>query len=145
MDAKRRMRRIGIGLTSVIAFAVLTGTVTERVMRQRAKRAFPAEGRLVEVAAGRRLQLECRGAGSPTVVLEGGLDVYGSLTWAAVHDSIAATTRTCGYSRAGILWSDRVNRPLDLAGRTRDLHAALRLSGESPPWIMVAIHSAGRW
>ena len=51
--------------------------------------------------------------GSPTVVLESGLDTYGSLAWASVHDSIAATTRVCAYSRAGIMWSDPASGPLE--------------------------------
>ena len=48
----------------------------------------------------RSLYLDCRGSGSPTVVLEAGSG-SDSATWSAVHDAIASTTRTCAYDRAG--------------------------------------------
>ena len=55
---------------------------------------------------GRKIQMDCRGIGSPTVVLQSGLDALGSLSWAAVHDEIVKTSRVCAYSRSRILWSD---------------------------------------
>ena len=48
--------------------------------------------------------------GSPTVVLEAGLGNLGSLSWSAVQDSIATTTRVCSYSRAGIMWSEQLTK-----------------------------------
>jgi pimeloyl-ACP methyl ester carboxylesterase len=111
-------------------------------MRHRATAAFPAPGRLVEVGGGRRIQIDCRGAGSPTVVLESGLDHLGSLSWVAVHDSIAATTRVCAYSRAGIMWSDASDAAFDVTSVAHDLHAALAAAGERAPYVMVG-HSIG--
>jgi pimeloyl-ACP methyl ester carboxylesterase len=142
MNAMPWMKRGAIALGTVAGLAVFTGAVYERIARQRATRDFPAPGRLVDIGGGRRLQLDCRGAGSPTVVLESGLDNYGSLAWAAVQDSIATTTRVCAYSRSGIMWSDPTDGPFDVTARARDLHAALVASGESAPWIMVG-HSLG--
>jgi pimeloyl-ACP methyl ester carboxylesterase len=97
---------------------------------------------MVDIGGGRRLQLDCRGSGSPTVVFEAGLDNYGSLAWSAVHDSIAQTTRACAYSRPGIMWSDPTDGPFDSQALARDLHRALVTAGESAPWVMVA-HSIG--
>ena len=57
-----------------------------------------------------RIQLDCHGMGSPTVVLEAGLGNLGSLSWSAVQDSIATTTRVCSYSRAGIMWSEQLTK-----------------------------------
>jgi pimeloyl-ACP methyl ester carboxylesterase len=142
MKALSWAKRAAVGLGAVAGLAVLTGTIYERVGRNRAWYAFPAPGRLVDVGGGRRLHLDCRGAGSPTVVLEAGLDSFGSLAWASVHDSIATTTRVCAYSRPGIMWSDPVDGPFDAAAVERDLHAALINSGESAPWVMVG-HSIG--
>ncbi len=90
---------------------------------------------------GRKIQLDCRGSGSPTVVLIHGLDVGGTLSWSAVHDSIATTTRTCGYSRAGIMSSDPTPA-LTPTGIVEDLHAALAGGGERPPFVLVG-HSLG--
>jgi pimeloyl-ACP methyl ester carboxylesterase len=137
----RWSRRIGLTLAGLVAIAVSTGAGYEIMMRSRSARLHPAPGRLVDIG-GRRLQLDCRGAGSPTVVLESGLDHLGALSWAAVHDSIARTTRACAYSRAGILWSDPAPGPFDARRAARDLHTALVAAGERAPWVLVG-HSLG--
>jgi pimeloyl-ACP methyl ester carboxylesterase len=135
------MKRVGLAAVCLLAIVVASGASVEAVMRHRAARNYPAPGRLVDIG-GRRLQIDCRGSGSPTVVLESGLDNLGSLSWAAVHDSLARSTRVCAYSRAGLLWSDAAPAPFDPQQAARDLHAALTASGETPPWVMVG-HSLG--
>jgi pimeloyl-ACP methyl ester carboxylesterase len=142
MSAARWIKRIAGGVGVVAAAALLSGASYERAMRERSIHDFPVPGRLVDVGGGRRIQLDCRGQGSPTVVLESGLDTYGSLAWAAVHDSIAATTRVCAYSRAGIMWSDPSSAPFDSRAVASDLHTALTMAGEAAPWVMVG-HSLG--
>jgi pimeloyl-ACP methyl ester carboxylesterase len=142
VSAARWIQRTLIGLAAIAATGLLTGATYERAMRIRARGEFTAPGRLVDVGGGRRIQIDCRGTGSPTVVLESGLDNFGSLAWAAVHDSIAATTRVCAYSRAGLMWSDPSDAPFDSKTVARDLHAALAAAGESAPWVMVG-HSLG--
>jgi pimeloyl-ACP methyl ester carboxylesterase len=137
----RWMKRIALSAGALLAMVVASGASLEAVMRHRAARDYPPPGRLVDIG-GRRLQIDCRGSGSPTVVLESGLDNLGSLSWAAVHDSLARTTRVCAYSRAGVLWSDPAPAPFDARQVARDLHAALTTSGEKAPWVMVG-HSLG--
>lgn len=137
----------GITIVSLVALAastitVVTGATVEQAARARIRSEGHVPGKLVNVGGGRRIQIDCRGSGSPTVVLESGLDNYGSLTWAAVHDSIATTTRACAYSRAGIMWSDPFSGDFDSRKAARDLRAALAASGESAPWVMVG-HSIG--
>ena len=138
---KRWTKRFALAAGSLAVIAVVFGASMELVMRRLEARRYPAPGRLVDVG-GRSLQLDCRGAGSPTVVLEAGLDHLGSLSWAAVHDSIARTTRVCAYSRAGILWSDPAPGPFDAQRTARDLRTALARSGEHAPFVMVG-HSLG--
>ena len=140
--AVRWLERITLGAAALGAIALLSGASYERVMRRRTVAAHPAPGRLVDVGHGRRIQIDCRGAGSPTVVLESGLDNFGSLSWVRVHDSIATTTRVCAYSRAGIMWSDPSDAPFDMTSETRDLHDALIAAGERAPYVMVG-HSIG--
>ena len=49
--------------------------------------------RLVDVGNGRRLNIYCTGRGRPTVILDAGLNISGSLlTWGRVQPSIARTT-----------------------------------------------------
>jgi pimeloyl-ACP methyl ester carboxylesterase len=138
----RWLKRIAVGLVALVALALLSGASYEQVMRHRAAAAFPAPGRLVDVGGGRRIQIDCRGSGAPTVVLESGLDHLGSLGWVAVHDSIATTTRVCAYSRAGIMWSDASDAAFDVTSVARDLHAALAAAGERAPYVTVG-HSIG--
>jgi pimeloyl-ACP methyl ester carboxylesterase len=130
-----------LGIGCFIVLAVLVGFGFETFMRWQTSRKYPVLGQLVDIG-GRKIQLDCRGQGSPTVVLETGIDILGSLSWAAVHDEIAQTTRVCAYSRAGILWSDPNTGAVDIKTIAQDLHEALIKSGETGPWVMVG-HSAG--
>jgi pimeloyl-ACP methyl ester carboxylesterase len=139
---KRWIRRVGVGVASVVAATLVAGSAYEFIGRYQAARRFPPPGRMVDVGGGRRIQLDCRGSGSPTVVFESGLDPYGSLSWVNVQDPIAAVTRACAYSRAGILWSDPLRGPQSGELIARDLHAALAAGGEQGPFVMVG-HSLG--
>jgi pimeloyl-ACP methyl ester carboxylesterase len=120
---RKWIRRIGLGAVALATMAVAAGLVFERWSRWRAARAFPAVGELVEVD-GSRSHLLCTGTGTPTVILESGLDTYGSQAWVKVQPEIARLTRVCSYDRAGILW------------------ALLSAASESPPYVMVG-HSIG--
>ncbi len=130
------------GVKLALLALVAIGATTERIARGRARKDWKAPGALVDVGGERKLQMDCRGTGSPTVVLESGLDAYGSLSWALVHDSIAATARVCAYSRAGLMWSDASRRKFDSRETARDLHVALVANGEEGPWVLVG-HSIG--
>jgi pimeloyl-ACP methyl ester carboxylesterase len=131
-----------LGIGCFIVLAVLIGFGFESFMRWQASRKYPVSGKLVDVG-GRKIQIDCRGKGSPTVVLESGIDILGSLSWAAVHDEIAQTTRVCAYSRAGILWSDPNTGTVDSKSVAQDLHEALTKSGETGPWVMVGYSAGG--
>jgi pimeloyl-ACP methyl ester carboxylesterase len=136
----RILKKIVVGLLALVALVILAGAVWEQVERRAAARQFPPPGALVDIG-GRRIHLDCRGSGSPTVVLIHGLDTGGALSWSAVHDSIAATTRACAYSRAGIMWSDPTP-DFSPSGMVEDLHAALRAGAETAPFVLVG-HSLG--
>jgi pimeloyl-ACP methyl ester carboxylesterase len=135
------LKRTAIGLGSLITLLIVAGAIFEAVMRQQTAQKYPALGKLVDIG-GRKIQIDCRGSGAPTVVLESGLDAYGSLSWAKVHDDIAQATRVCAYSRAGLLWSDPAPGDFDRKQTAQDLHAALIKAGEKTPWVMVG-HSLG--
>src|SRR5215204_1919432 len=86
------------------------------------------------------LYLDCRGRGSPMVILEAGSGGDSS-TWAAVQDEIAATTRTCAYDRGGRGRSDPTAAPT-LANAAADLRALLSAAAEPGPFVVVG-HSLG--
>ncbi|MET3442483.1 pimeloyl-ACP methyl ester carboxylesterase [Variovorax paradoxus] len=127
---------IVLGVAAFAALLVLAGVVYERLGQYRAARDFPPPGKMVDIG-GRRIQLDCRGAGSPTVVFEAGLSVEGSLSWSAVQPKIAAHTRACAYSRAGLMWSDSSSALHSAKQVAQDLHAALANAGEHGPFVLV--------
>jgi pimeloyl-ACP methyl ester carboxylesterase len=149
--AATRSRRRGIGPLAV-AFAILAGLVLALAIdlaragsvgtwlaRHHLTPPYDARGERVDIGR-RSMYIDCRGEGSPTVVLEAGSG-SDSATWSAVLDEIASTTRTCAYDRAGRGRSDPIERQT-LAHAAADLRALLAAAGESPPFVMVG-HSLG--
>ncbi|MBD3926389.1 alpha/beta fold hydrolase [Nocardioides cavernae] len=90
---------------------------------------------------GHDLHLDCRGQGSPTVVLFNGLGEF-SRSWARIVDGAALTTRVCAYDRAGQGWSDDLREPQDGVAAAEDVHALLDAAGETGPYVVVG-HSIG--
>jgi pimeloyl-ACP methyl ester carboxylesterase len=90
---------------------------------------------------GHRLHLNCTGTGSPTVVLENGLNEISPL-WSAVTAQIAKTTRVCAYDRAGQGWSDDIAHAQDGLAVATDLHTLLARAGEHGPYVLAG-HSVG--
>ncbi len=126
----------------LIILITIVGSIYEMVGRNRAASQYPPPGKMVDIG-GRRIQLDCRGSGSPTVVFESGLDVMGSLSWSLVHDEIAKITRARAYSRAGIMWSDPHDAPQNGKAVAQDLHDALKIANESGSFVLVG-HSLGK-
>lgn len=115
------------------------------------------QGRSVDIGGGRAMYIECRGTGSPTVVLVSGLQVAGDL-WDSplgksptVFPSVGHRTRVCTYDRpgaaraqaaGGFSRSTPVPQPAAPSDAVADLHALLGAAGESGPYVLVA-HSFG--
>jgi len=129
-------------LTTMISVLVLAsiGAVYGNIARTANQSAFPAPGKLYDVG-GHRLHLDCRGEGSPTVVLSNGLGGI-SAGWARVTGPIAETSRVCAYDRAGQGWSDAAASPRDGVQSAEDLHTLLTEAGEHGPYVLVG-HSTG--
>ena len=130
-----------LAVVLLIAIAAISGGSYEAISRDSAIRSYPPPGQMVDIG-GRRIQMDCRGEGGPVVVFESGLGTDGSLSWAKVQGAVSLETRSCSYSRAGILWSDVSHLPQDGERVAQDLHAALGKAGEKPPFILVG-HSMG--
>ena len=102
---------------------------------------YDAQGELVDIG-GRRLYLDCRGAGAPTVVLENGLG-SGAAGWGSVLPAIAERTRTCAYDRAGLGRSDPPAGRGTVGSAVEDLRALLAAAGERPPYVLVGMSLGG--
>lgn len=128
----------GVALALVIDVARVGGPSAWLALRH-LPAPYVARGTLVDIG-GRSLYLDCRGAGSPTVVLESGMG-EGAASWATVQDTIAATTRVCAYDRAG-RGSSHERGLHTLADAAADLRALLLAAGEAGPFVVVG-HSLG--
>lgn len=98
-------------------------------------------GKLARLPDGRRINLNCRGSGSPTVLLESGY-AAGASAWAKVQPRLSAITRVCAYDRAGYGFSDLGPLPRDGQAIARDLDLALKAARIGGPFVVVG-HSAG--
>jgi pimeloyl-ACP methyl ester carboxylesterase len=114
---------------------------------------------LVDIGDGRKMYLECRGTGSPTVILVDGYRGRGD-SWSTdflqpdagrtmVRPGVAAFTRVCSYDRPGTVLdentfsrSDPVPQPQTAADAVADLHALLRAAVIPGPYVLVG-HSYG--
>jgi pimeloyl-ACP methyl ester carboxylesterase len=110
----------------------------------------------VAIRGGRKLYLECRGAGRPTVVLEAGTGDLAEV-WSlapsgpgrAVLPAVARFTRVCAYDRPGTYLlpdqfsrSDPVAMPRSARDIVADLRALLRAAQVRGPYVLAG-HSFG--
>jgi pimeloyl-ACP methyl ester carboxylesterase len=99
----------------------------------------------VDIGGGRKMYLECRGIGSPTVVLIGGLRASAE-DWSiaekqgpTVFPEVAKFTRVCAYDRPGTPVGEKPSRsdpaaqPTTAGDAVADLHAMLSAAGEKGP------------
>ena len=127
-----------------------------RVEARAATPSQPAASGRVDIGGGRRLYYECRGTGTPTVVLESGLRNTAE-AWkvtfdpprGSVMDGVAGFTRVCAYDRPGTTWgvversrSDPVPMPRTARDAADDLRALLRTIPVRGPVVLVG-HSTG--
>ncbi len=103
--------------------------------------AYTKPQKLVTVESGRRLNIYCTGAGSPTVVFDSGLG-DGTRAWGLIQPAIAEHTRACSYDRAGLGFSDPPTRSSTSANVVDDLHRLLHAAHVKPPYVLVG-HSLG--
>ena len=146
--------------TPVLVLIVLTLALPIPVMAQSATPAAPSPSGasgdfagLVDIGGGRHIYLECRGTGSPTVILESGYgnnaDVWDTVALdpgsdkTAVLPGVAAFTRVCAYDRPGTMLdadhrsrSDPVPMPRTAADAVADLHALIDGAGIPGPYVL---------
>ena len=100
----------------------------------------PLPGEMIDMN-GFKMHLYCAGEGSPTVILEAGLnDFY--VSWTKVQPEVAKTTRVCSYDRAGLGWSEASPNPRASDVMAEELHVLLNNAGIAPPYVLVG-HSFG--
>jgi pimeloyl-ACP methyl ester carboxylesterase len=138
----RRLCSARVWTFSVVLLIILPGAVYEHVARNRVAKEFPPPGKLIDIG-GRRIHLNCRGEGTPVVILESGADPSGSALWHPIHQAITMFTRVCAYDRAGLMWSDPAVGVRDGDAIVRDLHKTLATAHEPGPYVMVGASMGG--
>jgi len=159
-DGKERRMRMSM------ASAVLLVTVSCIATVGAASAGGPAHGDFtgrIEIGGGRHLYLQCKGSGTPVVILESGIH-DSSDTWSimspeppapsrpTVFGGVARFTRVCTYDRPGTI---RYTNPIALTTRSSpvygtrtlaamvaDLRTMLTRAGVRGPYVLVA-HSYG--
>src|SRR6266478_4527070 len=113
-------------------------------------------GELIDIGDGRKMYLECRGSGSPTVILESGYH-NDAESWSTplepgkstVFPQVAKFTRVCAYDRPGtfldanhLIRSTPVLMPRTARDLVSDLHVLLQTAHVAGPYVFAA-HSFG--
>ena len=135
------MRRLVAGLFAVFLASGAAHAQSPAPAPSQALDAYAKPARLVKLADGRRIHLNCQGKGGPTVILTAGLGGW-SVSWWKVHAELAQRARTCSWDRAGFGHSDASPAPQTLDATTADLEQALAAGGIKGPYVLVG-HSAG--
>ena len=101
---------------------------------------YVGPGQRVDIG-GRHINMQCAGAGTPTVILMAGISSW-SVVWYKTQPVIAQHTRVCAFDRAGYGFSDPAPHPQIIAEVVDDLHAALVAGSFPAPYVLVG-HSLG--
>lgn len=146
--------------------AVAALTVAALVTAAGVESVAAASTHLVDVGDGRKIALQCRGRGSPTVVLvSGGGGAHDEWTnvadpaeptaalkpsESAVFPRVARFTRVCAYDRPGTMLlndepalSTPVPQPTTAQADADDLRALLKAAGERGPYVLVGASWGG--
>ena len=102
-----------------------------------------SSGKKVDLG-GWSLYIQCKGSGSPTVVLDAGLD-DGHTIWERLEPALARRTRTCTYDRSGVGESEiRPSEPAVVSAEqvVDELHELLDKAQVEAPFVLVG-HSLG--
>jgi pimeloyl-ACP methyl ester carboxylesterase len=155
-------------LIALAGFSPANGSELTRTNKvtARSQSAHDDFARRIAIRGGRKLYLECRGRGSPTVMLEAGTGNNARVWHAhepgrpAILPAVAQFTRVCAYDRPGTVWpggegqpksisrSDPAAMPRTVRDLVRDLHALLRRADTLPgahlhgPYVLAG-HSFG--
>jgi len=139
-NLSRRFRKALSAIAILILVTLGVGMIYEMFGRIRDAHRFPVRGQMVDIG-GYRLNINCTGVGTPTVILDSGLGEL-ALSWIGVQSGVERFTRICSYDRAGYGHSDPGPQPRSSLQIARELHALLEKSETPGPYVLVG-HSFG--
>ncbi len=135
------VKKLALSVFGTLAAIIAIGAIYQFSAAYMEREEYPAPGKMYEID-GLSIHLDCRGTGSPTVILEAGL-ASGSLSWTLVHDALADRTRTCAYDRPGIDWSDPVDSEQSSTDVVERLHKLLEMAHITDSLVLVGMSAGG--
>jgi pimeloyl-ACP methyl ester carboxylesterase len=134
---KNRWIRIRV----VLFFLAFAGGVYQEMSESSDLAELPAPGRLIAVG-GNLMHIDCRGEGSPTVVLELGVG-SAAVSWLDIHRQLARITCTCAYDRSGLGCSEAADVSRDAEDVAQRLHSLLEGAGIEDQLLLVGWSAGG--
>ncbi|CAI6016676.1 Putative aminoacrylate hydrolase RutD [Paenibacillus sp. JJ-100] len=121
---------------------LLTGTAYEAYQSKQDMKSYSPPGKLYEVS-GRNMHLYTAGKGDVTVVFASGWGTPNPyVDFSLLYDKLKSKMKIAVYDRFGYGYSDYTDQPRDIDTISAEIHQLLRISGQRPPYILVA-HSLG--
>ena len=142
-SAKKVFRWIGRAVLALTVLAFLFGcfgAIYQIVGDWRDINRFPQRGKSVQAGLV-KLNLNCTGHGSLTVILDSGSGIP-AVGWIKVQPEVAEFARVCSYDRAGYGWSESGPEPRTSLQIAKELKVLLDAAGEKGPYLLVG-HSFG--
>jgi pimeloyl-ACP methyl ester carboxylesterase len=137
----RTLSRIGLASVALVVFVLGLGWTYQRIAERRDDRRYPPPGEL-HLVQGRLMHIQCRGSGSPTVIVEQGIGGP-AIDWTEINSQMARTTRVCDYDRAGMGYSEAAYKPTYSSDVAQNLHELLRKANVDDDLVFVAWSAGG--
>lgn len=138
---------IGIILLLILGIMFIIGSsyFEHRTLVEQEKEEYPAPGKLVEVNGdGDKLHVYTEGEGSETLVFMAGLGTPSPVyDFKVLYNKLSKDYRIAVVERAGYGWSDITSSPRDIDTVLEETRRALRLAGESAPYVLFPHSMAG--
>ena len=137
----RSFKWLFIGFGALLIIAAVGGRIYQ-VMSEKADMArFPPPGELVNVD-GHLMHIQCLGEGSPTVIIEQGLQGVSS-AWEDITKQISTFTRVCAYDRVGLGYSEPIGHQTRSTEVANILHKLLEGAGIDDELVLVGWSAGG--
>jgi len=128
-----------IGVTLIVA--IVGGRIYQVTSEAADMARFPAPGKMVDVD-GHLMHIHCRGKGSPTVIIEQGLQGV-STAWDDITKEISSFTSVCAYDRVGLGYSEPIEHATRASEVAELLNRLLAGAGVNDEIVLVGWSAGG--
>jgi pimeloyl-ACP methyl ester carboxylesterase len=139
---RKRLVKFLIVDLSLIIILLGSGLIYQQVGASQDEKSFTPPGKLYEIH-GNKMHLYTGGEGDVTVVLASGWGTANPyVDYYPLYEKLAPNAKFAVYDRFGYGYSDKTDKPRDVDTVADELHELLQVSGQKPPYVLVA-HSLG--